>query len=459
MFRKRTGVALACLAGTSLALLPIDGLALSAPETLTHSRSLEQLDGTMGPVDPGFPVDYLGLSWTAGGQPDVRFQRDGLWTSWTAAPIDDFPASGQRTFSTLMSGGDADRFQLRGRNSAIKAVAINTTDGPRQFSYSRSLASAAHVPQTFVISRAGWAADESYRFNADGTEKWVPSFYPTQKLVLHHAATQNNDPDPAATIRAIYRYHAIDKGWGDIGYNFLIDAQGKIYKGRYSGPPGTSDQDTATGEDSLGYGVTAAHATGYNSGTMGIAVLGSYTDVEIPASARSALVDHLSWESDHHGLDPGAVTTYVNPVNGMQEVVDNISGHRAWVATECPGESLDRALPSIRQDVAARIAAVPPSSDTTAPTTPEGLTAYAGKRMVSLSWKASSDTGGSGLAGYEIWRSTNITGTYAKINTTAGTTYADNGLRRGVTYWYRTVAYDVAGNRSSSSNTASARAL
>lgn len=451
-------LAVACAAAILVALLPVRGLALSAPRTLAYSRSLGQLAGTPAPVDPPFPVDYLGVSWIDGGEPGVRFLIGGRWTAWFTAHIDDFPVIGERTFSALIAGKDADRFQLRGRNTGLKAVAINTTDGPRGIAVGRRFAMAAHLAQPPVISRAGWAADESFRFNSDGTEKWPPAFYPTQKLIVHHTATQNSDPDPAATVRAIYRYHAIDKGWGDIGYNFLVDGQGRIYKGRYSGAPGTRDQDTSSGENSLGYGVTAAHAAGYNSGTMGIAILGTYSDGAIPTAARSALVDDLAWESDRHGLDPLAVTPYTNPVSGAQKVIDNISGHRDWVATECPGESFHRDLPSIRHDVAAKVSATPPAPDTTAPTAPVDLTATAGKRKVSLSWTASTDSG-SGLAGYEIWRSTSAAGTFLKIATTASTSYANRGLTRGKTYWYYVVAQDRAANRSAPSNTVSAKVL
>jgi hypothetical protein len=47
--------------------------------------------------------------------------------------------------------------------------------------------------------------------------------------------TQNQKADPAATMRAIYYYHAVTQGWGDIGYNFLVDWHGNVYEGRYGG--------------------------------------------------------------------------------------------------------------------------------------------------------------------------------------------------------------------------------
>src|SRR5215211_3245363 len=124
------------------------------------------------------------------------------------------------------------------------------------------------VSQPRFISRAEWGADESLM-------TWGPEFQVTQKLVVHYTATQNGDPDPAATIRSIYRYHAVTQGWGDIGYNFLVDEAGNVYEGRYSRayPAGTSP----TGDDAFGHGVTAAHASGFNSGTVSIALLGPLT--------------------------------------------------------------------------------------------------------------------------------------------------------------------------------------
>src|SRR5919197_457383 len=88
-------------------------------------------------------------------------------------------------------------------------------------------ASSSSVSQPRVISRAEWGADESLM-------TWAPEFQVTQKLIIHHTATQNDDPDPTATIRSIYRYHAVMQGWGDIGYNFLVDEAGNVYEGRYS---------------------------------------------------------------------------------------------------------------------------------------------------------------------------------------------------------------------------------
>lgn len=79
--------------------------------------------------------------------------------------------------------------------------------------------------------------------------------------------------------------------------------------------------------------------------------------------------------------------------------------------------------------------------DTIAPSVPAGLAVTtATSTAVSLSWGASTDTGGSGLAGYHIYRNG------VQIGTTSGLTYTDSSVTGWVTYAYTVSAYDNAGN-------------
>ena len=57
----------------------------------------------------------------------------------------------------------------------------------------------SHVPIQYR-SRAAWGADESYRFNPDGTVKSPTTYYPVQTLTVHHSGRyEDNDlADPAA---------------------------------------------------------------------------------------------------------------------------------------------------------------------------------------------------------------------------------------------------------------------
>ena len=309
---------------------------------------------------------------------------------------------------------------------------------------------AAAVSQPIVISRAAWGADESLRFDASGTEKWIPAFYPVQKLVVHHTAGKNADPDPFATIRSIYYYHAITQGWGDIGYNFLVDESGRTYEGRYSRSYAAAE--SPTGEDVNGNSVTAAHVQGYNSGTVGIALLGTLTNVDATAASRDAVERMLAWKAERHGIDPLGASLYTNPVNGTQRTFANIAGHRDLAATECPGGTFYSTLPALRQAVATRIALTPtptptptPAPQPSAPGAPSGLGATSGNGQIALSWSAPASDGGSPLTGYRIYRSTTSgTETYTGVTVTS-TNYTDSVGTYGTTYFYRVSAVNSVG--------------
>ncbi|MCX7622494.1 MAG: N-acetylmuramoyl-L-alanine amidase, partial [Thermomicrobium sp.] len=176
----------------------------------------------------------------------------------------------------------------------------------------------------WIVPRAGWGADESLRFDANGREIWPPSYAPIQKVIVHHTVTKNDPPDPAATIRAIYAYHAVTLGWGDIGYNFIVDWQGRVYEGRYGGP-----------------NVVGAHTAGYNTGTLGIAVLGDFTATAPPRPVLEALTRLIRTRAGN--LDPAGIGRFRDLLD-----VPNIGGHRDYNVTECPGDQLYDQIPVLR---------------------------------------------------------------------------------------------------------------
>jgi len=277
------------------------------------------------------------------------------------------------TYGNLMIARGVTVVRVRSDRRLSRVTVLGLTDrgAPAHRTAPAKASAATAVSQPSVVSRVGWNADESLRFDATGTESWPPAFYPVQKLIVHHTDTQNNDPDPAATIRSIYYYHAVTQGWGDIGYNFLIDESGRVYEGRHSQnswDPATYPSGP-TGADANGNGVTAAHAQGFNSGTVGIALLGTLTNQDTTPAARDALERLLSWEASAHGIDPQGSALYTNPVSGTQATFRNIAGHRDVNATECPGGAFYATLPAIRADVAARLSgtAAPDFSLSTSP--------------------------------------------------------------------------------------------
>jgi len=59
-----------------------------------------------------------------------------------------------------------------------------------------------------------------------------------------------------------------------------------------------------------------------------------------------------------------------------------------------------------------------------------------GNNSVKITWTAVT-----GAAGYEVWRSTSASGTYAKIGTVEDTVYTESGLETGTAYYYKVKAY------------------
>ena len=220
--------------------------------------------------------------------------------------------------------------------SSVVDVRAKATDG---------IAKAVSVGIPSVISRAQWGADESIRRSS-------PAFAPISKLIVHHSDTANGDPDPAATVRAIYQFHVQGNGWDDIGYNYLIDESGRIYEGRYSRPYGPGEIPTA--EDPSGNGVVGAHALAVNAGSVGVCLLGTFTG-QLPTSAAiDSLVSLLIWKASVHNLDVNGSSPLVTS-NGTVRTFQNVSGHRDTYATSCPGNAFYSQLPTIRSRVSSGV--------------------------------------------------------------------------------------------------------
>jgi fibronectin type 3 domain-containing protein len=81
----------------------------------------------------------------------------------------------------------------------------------------------------------------------------------------------------------------------------------------------------------------------------------------------------------------------------------------------------------------------------TVPGAPTGLQAMPGNQSVSLQWTAPTNTGGSSITGYNIYRST-TSGAEALVQSgVTGTSYTDSGLANGTTYYYKVAAVNSVG--------------
>ena len=340
-------------AGMLTAITPMAPVDLDAPVKVQASESTATVDGSH---DFGLPegTSHIAVHWPGqrSVEIEVAFSADGeTFTQPTHVELDDvgLTRNDGRTYGAI-TPAEGMRVARVITDEPLEDVTVLALDAGGSRVEATIAAAAAPIPA--VISRAGWGADESLRFDENG-EIWAPVFYPLQKFIIHHTATGSGGSNPAASVRAIYYYHAVTQGWGDIGYNYLIDASGRVYEGRRSRdyPAGISP----TSDNGEGLVVEGGHSYHHNPGSMGIAFLGTFTSSPPTTTARTSLVRLLSWASVLHGVDPRRASTYVNPVSGVTRWTQNVAGHRDYNSTACPGAAFYPLLPGIRQQVAGAI--------------------------------------------------------------------------------------------------------
>ena len=318
-----------------------------------------------GEVRLPFPATHLGVRWrgSEAATVEIRWRGPAIWGAWQRLPV--WEDAGDDDAGVAASGlvrppPGASRLALRwpADVAGLTVVAIDAGRSrepiplmaPQDGLRPRRVVNGSGPPQPEVIGRSAWGADE-------GMRKGPVEYAPISKLVVHHTVTPNDDPDPAQTVRAVYAYHTRHNGWNDIGYNFLVDQQGRVYEGRFARPyrPG----EVPTGEDERGRGVIGAHVKGNNPGAVGVAVLGDYSGGYAPsAPALDAVVRLLAWEASRHGIDPRGAAPHT-ATDGSRRAFPNIAGHRDVGQTGCPGGRLYERLPEIRQRVADTIGGSP----------------------------------------------------------------------------------------------------
>ncbi|MEA3019044.1 MAG: hypothetical protein QOI47_568 [Actinomycetota bacterium] len=193
------------------------------------------------------------------------------------------------------------------------------------------------VPAPPIVTRAQWGADESLGNH-------TRSFADITKVLVHHTAI--DETDPVKQIQGIQRFHTQTQGWDDIGYNFLIDRAGTVYEGRWARD--YVGGETHTGEDVTGRGVVGAHALGCNTGSVGIALLGTYSTATITDATMRSLAATVAWKVGSRNIDPYGSDPFTNQDDGSRMVFPNIAGHRDVNSTGCPGDGMYVRLNELR---------------------------------------------------------------------------------------------------------------
>lgn len=150
---------------------------------------------------------------------------------------------------------------------------------------------------------------------------------PKLGVTIHHTATSAyyTPEQVPAMLRSIYQYHAHTLGWGDMGYNMVVDRHGRIWEGRSGG---------------IERNVQGAHAFGMNSDWFGLSVLGDHTISPVPQVEFDALNSATAWVLNRYGVDASSEVRYANQTLGWTRWLSVIHGHGDVDATACPGYHL-----------------------------------------------------------------------------------------------------------------------
>jgi uncharacterized protein with LGFP repeats len=302
----------------------------------------------------------IGVSWAE--QPDVgavsvavRARRaSGEWSGWLTASTEESavePGANrhpQRGGAELIWTGPADGAEVVVTGLAgaaprdLRADLIDPGRGRVSVAPPPRLRAAGRVPAPAIRSRAQWGADESKM-------TWRAEYASTLRAaVLHHTAT-TNDYQPAdvpGIMRSIYRFQAVTRGWGDIGYNVLVDRFGQAWEGRAGG---------------LSRPVVGAHAGGFNTGTFGISMIGDFTGMAPPAVTLETVARALAWKFAAYGIDPRGTTRITGGPSTRYKTrvtitVPVLYPHKLTSITACPGRYGEAALAGLRVRTAALIA-------------------------------------------------------------------------------------------------------
>jgi len=287
---------------------------------------------------------------------------DGRWMEWQALAVENEQDPTLKESNLIVFPSPVTAVRLRGTTEA-EIHPIVVSHEPTTY----LVAARGTVSRPRILSRADWGADETLLRrtsnssgpetdtkgdNGDATqtsqrvrdclemqEEFSQEFRTTGKTVskdaegfpllwphtysqfvrliaVHHTAIAvgGDVRTGEERMRALYTYHAKNRGWGDIGYHYLIDEDGQIYEGKAGGGS-----------------VVGGHAYCNNIGTVGIALMGNF-EVEKPTQEQ---MHSLQWlidtVSDQYDIDLGQKVIFHG------QAYSPVVGHRDLLSTDCPG--------------------------------------------------------------------------------------------------------------------------
>lgn len=370
--------------------LPRAAIGSTAPDAVASAESADAVSAAAwsapdewlvsAPVDAGQWFGHLGVHWTAPAVEheaapedehadaelaladiEVRVSADAkTWSEWYAAHADhdmEDPEAGEHYAQPIpVEASRYAQYRIAAGATEIESVALTFMDVTDLNSPPDPLARlAGDVSRAWrlmttplvadaavavaVKTRAQWGADSSILRAAPRYSTW-------KKAIVHHTVTTNSYGDAASQIRSIYYYHSVTRRWGDIGYNYLVDKWGNVWQGR------------AGNENSIG-----AHASGWNTGTMGVSTLGDFSSARPTTSMIDSVAKLIAAKLGARGIQPMGSDAFTHEEQDrsgrwvdVRSSPPNVMGHRDAVdkvgargaATACPGTRLYAVLETIR---------------------------------------------------------------------------------------------------------------
>jgi hypothetical protein len=162
-----------------------------------------------------------------------------------------------------------------------------------------------------IIPRAQWAKAAPI----------MPRINPMRginRITVHHegwtAVWFSDYASTAARIESDRRTHVSDRGWGDIGYHYIIDRAGRVWEGRNVAYQG-------------------AHVKANNENNLGIMLLGNF-DYQEPTSAQQESLRR----------------TVAAMMRQYRVPVSRVYTHQEIQPTRCPGQLLQPRFVAMRRN-------------------------------------------------------------------------------------------------------------
>ncbi len=404
-----------------------------------------------------FPSDFTTLPTVSFVIPDLCNDMHDCSVStgdtWLQSHLDAYKTWAMTHNSLLITTFDEDDFSLSNQIPTVfDGQMVQTGQYPETINHYNVLRT---IEDMYGLSHAGAAATSASITDvwATGTADTTP---PTVSLTAPSAGASLKG---TATVSAT----AADNV-GVAGVQFKLDGA-SLGSEDTTSPYSISWNTTTATNGSHTLTATARDAAGNTTTSAGVAVTvdNSAPTVSITAPTAGATVSGSAVAVSASASDNVGVAGVQFKLDGANLGSEDTSSPYSisWDSTTATNAS--HSLTAVARDAAGNtttsstvsVTVNNTSPDTTAPSVPANLhTTATALSSISLAWSASTDnSGGSGVAGYKLYRGGSL---IATITGTSTLSYTDAGLSSNTNYSYTISAYDVAGNESAQSAALSA---